>query len=52
MEETGKIAAGVLGKMIDQKEKDGFDYYLIEPEIRIRESCLGKEKEEDGGMQA
>jgi len=48
MAAVGEMAARVLGKMIDQEEKDGFAYYLIEPEIQERESCLGK----DGGQDA
>lgn len=41
-EDIGRLAARVLKKMIDKKEQDTFAYYLIEPSIVVRESCLGK----------
>ena len=41
-EDIGRLAAQVLKKMIDKKEKDVFAYYLVEPSIVVRESCLGK----------
>ena len=40
------MAAYVLDKMIEKNEKDTFGYYLIEPSIIVRESCLGKIKKE------
>lgn len=41
-EDVGNLAARVLRKKIEEKEKEIFEYYLIEPEIVVRESCLGK----------
>lgn len=43
-EDIGRLAAQVLKKMIDKKEKDVFAYYLVEPSIVARESCLGKKR--------
>lgn len=41
-EDVGSLAARVLKKKMEEKEKEIFEYYLIEPEIVERESCLGK----------
>lgn len=40
--DIGKMAARVLGKMIEGGEKEGFAYYLMQPEVVVRASCLGK----------
>ena len=41
-EDVGKLAARVLRKKMEKKEDEIFEYYLIEPEIVVRKSCLGK----------
>lgn len=41
-EEVGKMAAHVLKTRMENKEKEIFEYYLIEPSLVVRESCLGK----------
>lgn len=42
IEEIGFMAAHVLGKQIDGHAPEGFAYYLVEPEVVAKESCLGK----------
>lgn len=41
MEEVGRTAAEVLRKKIECEMTGTFDYYLVQPEIVVRESCLG-----------
>lgn len=41
-EEVGMMAAHVLKKKTENREKENFEYYLIEPSLTVRESCLGK----------
>ena len=41
MEEVGRTAAEVLRKKIECEMTGNFDYYLVQPEIVVRESCLG-----------
>lgn len=41
-EDVGKLAARVFRKKMEKKEDEIFEYYLIEPEIVVRKSCLGK----------
>lgn len=43
IEDVGRMAARVLGKMVEKQERDAFAYYLIEPSIVVRESCLGRD---------
>ena len=40
--DIGRMAARVLGKCIDGRCKGGFAYWLMEPEITVKASCLGK----------
>jgi len=42
IEEIGSMAAHVLGKQIDGRAPEGFAYYLMEPEVVAKASCLGK----------
>lgn len=42
IEEIGFMAARVLGKQIDGRTSEGFAYYLMEPEVVVKASCLGK----------
>lgn len=41
-EDIGRLAANVLVKMSERREKDVFGYYLVEPRVVERESCKGK----------
>ena len=40
--DIGRMAARVLGKLIDGKGREGFEYYLMQPEIIIRQSSAPK----------
>lgn len=40
--DVGKMAAHVLGKILDGKSRDAFEYYLIQPELVVRSSCPEK----------
>ena len=40
--DVGKMAARVLGKLLDGKPSDGFAYYLMQPEIVERASSPHK----------
>lgn len=44
--DIGKMAARVLGKHIDGKAPEGFAYYLMEPEVIAKASCLGIKRPE------
>ena len=37
--DIGRMAARVLGKLLDEGGKEGFAYYLMQPEIVVRDSC-------------
>ena len=41
-EDVGNLAARVLRKKMEKRKEEIFEYYLIEPEIVVRESCLGR----------
>jgi len=40
-DETGKLAAHILHKKITANEQSNFNYYLVEPHIIERSTCLG-----------
>lgn len=40
--DIGRMAARVLGKLLDGKTREGFEYYLMQPEIVIRETSPEK----------
>ena len=42
--DVGKMAARVLGKLLDGKPSDGFAYYLMQPEIVERASTAGQDE--------
>ena len=42
IDDIGRMAAHVLSKCIDGRVPEGFAYYLMEPEVVARASCLGK----------
>lgn len=42
IEDVGRMAALVLSRQIDGRAPEGFAYYLMEPEVVARSSCLGK----------
>lgn len=44
IEDIGRMAARALSKQIDGNAPDGFSYYLMEPELVVRASCLGKQQ--------
>lgn len=41
--DIGRMAARVLGKLLDEGGKEGFAYYLMQPEIVVRDSCCRRE---------
>lgn len=46
IEEVGELAARVLKKKIELGDYEPFEYYLVEPRVMVRESCLGPLKKE------
>ena len=40
--DIGTMAAKVLSKMIEGRKEEDFAYYLMQPEIMVKNSCLGK----------
>ena len=47
-DDLGSMAAHVLQKITDNKGlEEKFEYYLIEPVVVVRDSCLGPEKKEN-----
>jgi len=43
--EIGEKAARILRKMINQEPLSDFEFYLFQPNIVERDSCLGKKRE-------
>ena len=43
--EIGEKAARILRKMINQEPLSDFEFYLFQPNIVERDSCLGKKQE-------
>lgn len=50
-EDIGRMAAQVLDKMIEKKERDAFGYYLVEPSIVVGKTCMGKVNAGKTGLQ-
>jgi DNA-binding LacI/PurR family transcriptional regulator len=52
--EVGAKAAEMLYKLINKEDLSDFEYYLFQPELVVRDSCLGLKKigrrpKEEGG---
>lgn len=41
IEEVGELAARALKKKIESEDSGLFEYYLVEPRVVVRDSCLG-----------
>jgi DNA-binding LacI/PurR family transcriptional regulator len=50
--EIGTKAAEVLYKQINEEDLSEFEFYLFQPDIVVRDSCLGLKKAEGGSFKA